>query len=91
MEQAPFAGSYDGIPTSLSSFTYASGGFCQDCIMTAYASNNLDGNFRVLDFSQDFEFNLNFCAKSYRLACTRVVYGPPGGEEEEEEEQGQED
>ncbi len=92
MEQAPFAGSDDGFPATLSSFTYTSGGFCQDCIMTAYSSNNFGGFSTVLDFSQNFEFNLNFCAKSFKLACTRVNYPPPGEEEEEEEEeQGQED
>jgi len=88
-DQAPFTGYDDGVPNSLTSFTGADGGFCQDCVLTAYSSKNFGGRSKVLDFGENYQFSLNFCAKSYRLECTRVRYDPPGngGEEEEEEEE----
>ncbi len=90
-DQAPFVGNGQEGPVTLSSFTGADGGWCNDCVLTAYSSNNFGGRSQVLDFGEDFQFSLNFCAKSYRLECTKVRYDPPGyGDEEEEEEEEEE-
>jgi len=76
-EQAPFQGYDEGMENAISSFNAADGGWCQDCVLTAYSSRDFGGRSQVLDFGENYEFGVDFCAKSYRLVCTKVRYDPP--------------
>ncbi len=85
-QQAPFVGNAVDGEVTLTSFTHADGGFCSDCVLTAYSKKGWNGRSQVLDFGENFEFSLDFCAKSYILDCTKTTYNPPDSEEEQEEE-----
>jgi len=89
-QQAPFLGNTVDGEVTLTSFTSADGGFCSDCVLTAYSKNSFHGRSQVLDFGENFEFSLDFCAKSYILDCTKIAYNSPDNEEEQEEAQAEE-
>jgi len=80
-QQAPFTGNTETGQVTLTSFTGADGGFCSDCKLTAYSKKAYGGRMQVLDFAENYQFSLDFCAKSYILDCTRTEYDTAGENE----------
>ncbi len=73
----------DKIQRTYPSLRAVQAGWCEHCSLTVYSTENYGGRTAEYSFRDGFEFEFDFCVKSFDLSCEQVG----GGEEEQEEVQ----